>query len=385
MQFCLKPSPKTIFASGVFEKLPENIRLFGKKPLFILSSTIKSSSKWQNFSNIFENETKINTETISGEPSPIVIDNIVNKWRDKVDVVVACGGGSVIDAGKAIAAILTESHGVKNYLEGVGTLQVKGTTLPFIAIPTTSGTGSEATSNAVISEVGENGFKKSLRHDNYIPKLVILDPILSLSCPTAVTINCGMDAFSQLVEGFLSTNASPLGDAIAITGLKKIMSLEKLYYDGNNINAREDLALASYCSGIVLNNAGLGTVHGFAGTIGGLLAIPHGLICGSLMYTANKLTLEKLRQIESESSEIALNKYAKLGRIIGCKSQDKATQQDYFINELKRLHHLFKLGNLGYWGFTKEMIDTVISLSDNKNNPVNLNILEQVQMLKSII
>ena len=184
-----------------------------------------------------------------------------------------------MDAGKSISAMLTKTESIKEYLEGIGTKKHDGKKMPFVAVPTTSGTGSEATKNAVISEIGGRGFKKSLRHDNFVPDSVVIDPRLMISCPQNVTAASGMDVFSQLIEGYLSTNSSPMTDALALSGLRYIKEgLLKSYETGDDIDARGKVAYASYLSGVVLANAGLGTVHGFASPIGGYFDIPHGVV-----------------------------------------------------------------------------------------------------------
>lgn len=217
---------------------------------------------------------------VHGEPSPETVDAITGTIKGAaLQGVVAVGGGSVLDAAKAAAAMVFEEGSVEDYLEGVGTKLPSGRTLPLVAVPTTSGTGSEATKNAVISRPGRTtavsanqkpGFKKSLRHDNYLPAAALLDPELTLSCPSAVTASCGMDAFSQLLESFLSTKANPVTDALAWDGLIRFLkAFPSLMEDLENPSLRFEIALGAYYSGLTLANAGLGAVHGMAGALGG--------------------------------------------------------------------------------------------------------------------
>lgn len=324
----------------------------------------------------------VNQFRIPREPSPALIDEAVNRFREhRPEVVVAIGGGSVVDAAKAISAMLTVGEPAKAYLEGVGSRSHPGSRLPFIVLPTTSGTGSEATRNAVLSEVGPDGYKRSLRHVNFVPDIAILDPALSLSCPPAVTAASGMDAFSQLLESFLSTAANPITDALAWQGLKLVsQSLVAAWRDGGNSQARSEMALAAYLSGITLANAGLGTVHGLAGVVGGLKDIPHGVICSRLMGPANEITVRQLR--ETSGSDQALSKYASAGRLF---SPDDSKTDSYYVDAFLDVIHtwtsLMGLPYLNGYNVNESDLRRFATLGDNKNNPVQLNEEERYELL----
>ena len=234
--------------------------------------------------------------TVRGEPSPEVVNTAVTDLRRDLpdcDGVVAIGGGSVIDAGKAIAAGMAmagkgeSAFDITRYLEGVGDLQPDGSTLPLIALPTTAGTGSEATKNAVLSSVGPEGFKKSLRHDRFVPRLAILDPRLHMGCPPGITVASGMDAITQLLESYLSPEANEITDALALQGLRAAgRAFPGLAGGDDSEELRRDMALAAYLSGVCLASAGLGVVHALASPLGALHAIPHGVVCALLVGPA---------------------------------------------------------------------------------------------------
>ncbi|MEJ1237016.1 iron-containing alcohol dehydrogenase [Chryseolinea sp. T2] len=319
---------------------------------------------------------------IPREPSLSLIDEAVVRFAEyNPQLVVGLGGGSVIDAAKAIAAMIPIREPVKDYLEGVGSKSHPGSRLPFIALPTTSGTGSEATRNAVLSEVGPQGFKRSLRHMNFVPDIAILDPELTLSCPADVTAHSGMDAFSQLLESFLSTSANPVTDALALQGLTLIShSLLTAVRDGSNIQARSDMALAAYLSGITLVNAGLGTVHGLAGVIGGIKEIPHGVICSRLMGPANVMTVRKLRI--TPGSDTALSRYALAGRTF---SKRSGRSDDYYIDAfldfIIEMTTTLKIPALIQYGVAESDLREFARVGDNKNNPIQLDEEERFKLL----
>lgn len=324
--------------------------------------------------------------SIGNEPTPDAINEIVEDSRaENFDVVIAIGGGSVLDAGKAVSAMLKENEHIENYLEGVGTTQPSGRKVPFIAVPTTAGTGSEATANAVLCSIGRDGYKKSLRHDNYLPNLALVDPELTTHCPPQLSLACSMDCFSQLVEGYLSTGSSQLTDILAVDGLKAVSrSLRQVSSETVSPAARSDMSYATLLSGIVLTNAGLGTVHGFASAIGGLIDIPHGLVCGTLMYATNKITLEKLREDpESAQHKTGLQKYAELGRIFSQETHNNdAWYQDFFIETLGLLTDKMNKAKLSDYGADQTIIPAIIDRTGNKKNPAILDKEDLIKILE---
>ncbi|MEM6631911.1 MAG: iron-containing alcohol dehydrogenase, partial [Bacteroidota bacterium] len=267
-------------------------------------------------------------------------------------------------------------------LEGVGDKQPKGKKLPFIAVPTTAGTGSEGTKNAVLSEVGTDGFKKSLRHDAFVPNLALIDPELMLSCPPELTASSGMDAFTQLLEAYVSTKRSGMTDALAWEGLQYLaQGLEKAYHDGTDLQARSHMAYAALLSGIALANAGLGVVHGFASSIGGRIDIPHGTLCGTLMGIANRITLKKLLD-QNPHSEV-VKKYAAVGQLF---SQEENRFGMYYANALidlmEEYTYDFSLPRLSKFGLREGDISQIVSNTGQKNHPVELTTTEMELILR---
>ena len=289
-----------------------------------------------------------------------------------------------LTAGKAVSAMLVEQKPVVTFLEGVGTKLPGGGKIPFIAVPTTAGTGSEATSNGVISSVGPEGFKKSLRHNNYVPDIALIDPELALDCPKSVTLSCGMDALSQLVEGYLSTNSNPYTDALALEGIRKVLpAVAGLEENPGDIDARSAMAYGAYLSGIVLANAGLGLVHGFASAIGGFHRIPHGVVCGTLMAEVNRATLEKLRSEAPQSH--ALQKYAELGKLVNPEAATAGEQQDAFIKALVALTEALHIPGLGRYDISREDLPKITEKSGNKYNPISFGREEMANLLANCL
>src|ERR1035437_4385 len=265
--------PNIHFKNGISGDLPSFIRPYGNKILVVTgkNSFIHSLNAEKLFYNLGKAGIEYDLVSVPGEPSPEIVDETVKRFYNKeINLVVGIGGGSVLDAGKAISAMMYKTDPVIDFLEGVGTKEHNGTKLPFIAVPTTSGTGSEATKNAVISQIGKDGFKRSLRHDNFVPDIALIDPILTLGCPQDLTAASGMDCFTQLTESYLSIKSNSYTDVLALEGLKEVKnSLLRCYTNGDDLEARSGMSFAALTSGICLANAGLGAVHGFASSIGG--------------------------------------------------------------------------------------------------------------------
>jgi alcohol dehydrogenase class IV len=373
--FNLANLPRIIFGPGRLNELPAQIRSAGKNVLILLGSrSFKASSHWPTLETSLK-EAGINFECIGvkGEPSPELVDSAVSEFGLKdIHCVTAIGGGSVIDAGKAVSAMLPLREPVSLYLEGVGDRVHSGQKVFFIGVPTTAGTGSEATKNAVISRKGKDGFKKSLRHDNFVPDIALIDPELMLACPPALTAACGMDALCQLLEPYVSTKATPLTDALSFSGLQFVRdSLVPACGPGaNDVNVRSGMAYGALLSGIVLANAGLGIVHGLASPIGGYFNIPHGVVCGTLLGAATRATVRKLK---AENNTGALTKYAGAGRLFSREwEEDPVKCCDRLVEVIDMWTEKLEIPRLGKYGIKESDIDRIAEGTGNKNNPAIL-------------
>ena len=376
--------PKILFRNGMIADLPGIIKPYGKKIVLVTgkNSFIKSRNAGILFHEFGKADIGYHIITVTGEPSPDIIDLAVKKFNNEdINLVIGIGGGSVLDAGKAISAMMYKPESVMEFLEGVGNKDHPGTKIPYIAIPTTSGTGSEATKNAVISQIGENGFKRSLRHDNLVPDIALVDPELTLNCPPDITAASGMDCFTQLIEAYLSDKSNKYTDALAIEGFKSIKSsLKRSYTNGEDIEARAGMSFAALISGICLANAGLGVVHGFASSIGGMYNIPHGLVCGTLMAISNEVNVRELRK--KSNNITALKKYAFLGELfLDEKGKTDKYYMDGFIRFLHDLTQELKLPGLRTCGLQEKDVELVCKKTEIKNNPIKLAVEDLIEIV----
>ncbi|MEX5716990.1 iron-containing alcohol dehydrogenase [Geodermatophilus maliterrae] len=241
------------------------------------------------------------------------------------DVVVAIGGGSVLDLGKAVAVLLGNGTDPLDHLEVVGRgVPVERPAVPCVAVPTTAGTGAEATANAVLGSP-EHGIKASIRSPHLLAAVALVDPLLTLTCPPAVTASSGLDALTQCLEPYVSPRANPATDAVAAEGLRRgARALRPAYEHGDDRVAREEMALCSLFGGIALANAKLGAVHGVAGVVGGMVDAPHGAVCAALLAPVVEANLRALR--EREPASPGLRRYADVARLLT--GREDATVED---------------------------------------------------------
>jgi alcohol dehydrogenase class IV len=305
--------------------------------------------------------------------------------KEDCDVVVSLGGGSALDAGKAIAAMLANPGDVLDYLEVIGGGKpLLEPSAPFIAIPTTAGTGSEATRNAVLASP-EHRQKVSLRGPSMLPSVAIVDPELTWSVPPAMTASTGLDALTQLIEPYVCLRANAMTDALCVEGMRRAArSLRIAFEDGRQAAAREDMAVASLFGGMALANAGLGAVHGFAGAIGGMFNAPHGAICAALLPRVMQANLRALRQREPRHE--ALRRYEEAARLLTGKPAACADDGVQWVRQLVRDLGIPPLGEYGMAeADLAEIIEKSSKASSMKANPIVLTMEEQREILRGAV
>ena len=254
--------------------------------------------------------------SVRGEPTVDDVRAAADEARAAgADLVVAIGGGSVLDTGKAVAALLGNGTDPLDHLEVVGRgVPVQHPSVPYVAVPSTAGTGAEATANATLRSP-EHGIKASIRSPLMLPAVALIDPLLTLGCPAAVTASSGLDALTQCLEPYVSSRSNPAADAVATEGLRRgARALRRAYEHGDDREAREEMALCSLFGGIALANAKLGAVHGLAGVVGGMVDAPHGAVCAALLAPVVEANVGALRRREPASP--ALRRYADVARLL---------------------------------------------------------------------
>jgi alcohol dehydrogenase len=385
--FRFAATPHIHFGAGRRDALAGILRGYGPRVLLVTGSvSFDASPLCRDLLAVLSAEFELQRLRVDGEPSPSLVDESVAAWRGFApDAVVAIGGGSAVDAGKAIAGLLPLGHSVLDYLEGRGRGRpYTGPATPFIALPTTAGTGGETSKNAVLSVIGEGGYKKSFRHEMLVARHVILDPELTLSCPPALTAACGMDALTQLLESYVSSRANPISDALAASGMAMVRAhLLRAVRHGDDIDARAGMLYASSISGLTLANAGLGAVHGLASPLGAFFPIPHGTACGTLVHEATRLNVRCMR--EREPRNPALIKYAEAGRILtGGPDQDDAAAIRALLDLLDDWTDRLAMPRLSFYGVSEADIPRIVAGSRGNSmqtNPIRLQDLELSALL----
>ncbi|WP_406694318.1 iron-containing alcohol dehydrogenase [Singulisphaera sp. Ch08] len=383
MIFEFATAGRILFGRGSARQIPSLARDLGRYALVVLGGSDRGrEALTQGLGEVGVRSIVVN---VSGEPNVTVVDDAARIARsERCDLVIAVGGGSVIDAGKAIAGLLTNPGGVLDYLEVVGGGKaLREPAVPFLAVPTTAGTGTEATRNAVL-DVPEHGVKVSLRSPHLLPRVAIVDPELTLTLPPEVTAFTGMDALTQLIESFVSNAANPFTDGVCREGLARAArSLPLAYHDGSDLAAREDMALAALFSGIALANARLGAVHGFAGVLGGATGHPHGALCARLLPFVMEANI---RAVSERGDPATLQRYIEIARTLT--GDASATLRD----GVTRVHELcaeLKIPPLREAGLSVADCSRLIPLaqraSSMKGNPVTLLDSELRQILEAAI
>ena len=322
MRFEFATATRILFGEGTVREVAPAAKAMGARALLVTGRSVERAATLRG--ELQAGGMACCGLRVDGEPTVELIQHGVEQARaERCELVIAMGGGSALDAGKAIAALLTNRGDLLDYLEVVGRGEaLRAPAAPFIAVPTTAGTGTEVTRNAVLASSGHR-VKVSLRSPLMLARLAVVDPELTLGLPREVTARTGLDALTQLIEPYVSKRANPLTDGFCVEGLDRVSrSLRRAYHDGEDRAARFDMSVASLLSGLALANAGLGVVHGFAGPLGGMFAAPHGAVCAALLPHGIELNIRALRAREP-SSEI-LRRYETIARLLTGRPQARA-------------------------------------------------------------
>lgn len=382
LSFEFATAQRILFGAGKLNELSAQIDQQARRVLLVRG---RSSDAIPRVKQIISDMNLPVTEVeIHGEPTITTIREGLEAAQG-CDLVIGLGGGSVIDAGKAIAALLTNPGNPLDYLEVIGKGQpLVNAPLPYIAIPTTAGTGAEVTRNAVLESV-EYRVKVSLRSPLMLPRLALVDPELTYSLPAETTATSGLDALTQLVEPLVSVKANPLTDAICREGLSHAASaLRRAYHDASDRGAREAMSLASLCGGLALANAALGAVHGFAGPLGGMLHAPHGALCARFLPLVMEANIQALQARQSEHP--ALARYAEIARILT--GEKDATPLDGAAWTWELVDE-FQIPRLSAYGMTPadfpEAVHKTQQANSFKGNPIVLDEKELTAILEKAL
>jgi alcohol dehydrogenase class IV len=327
MRFEFATATRIVFGEGTAATLPELVRSFGTRPLVVTGASTQRAA-W------LVSALSAETIVVAGEPTVDLVRQGARRVQNAAcDVILSFGGGSAIDAGKAIATVATNGGEPLEFLEVVGKgSAIAAPPLPFIAVPTTAGTGSEVTRNAVLGST-EHGVKASLRSPLMLPQVALVDPELTYELPPVVTATTGLDALTQLIEPYVSARANPLADAVCVEGIRRVAgALRRAYHEGTDREARHDMALASLFGGLALANAGLGIVHGFAAPLGGSWKAPHGALCAALLPHGMAANVDALRARAPQHP--ALERYAAIARLLTGRKEASAEDGIEWVHAL---------------------------------------------------
>ena len=381
MRFEFATAARIIFGEGTLQEIHSLAPKMGRRPLIITGQTAERYRPLL----VILGAAGLDSLTfpVSGEPSVEIVREGAEYAREQGrDFVIGIGGGSVMDAGKAISAMVTNPGEILDYLEVIGKGQpLAEAPVPYIAIPTTAGTGAEVTRNAVLGSP-EHQVKVSMRSLHLLPRVALVDPELTYSLLPEITASTGMDALTQVIEPFVSKQANPLTDAICREGMRRAAkSIIRAYQDGEDRAARRDMSLASLFGGLALANAKLGAVHGFAGPLGGMVEAPHGAICGRLLPPVMQVNLSALKA--RRAKEVALGRYAEVAQLL---TGDRDAQPDDALAWIWSLDRTLNLPPLSDYGLQRSdfprLIEMASKSSSMQGNPLELTEDEMHEILE---
>ena len=382
MKFEFATPTKIIFGPGTLSEAAGLAREFGSRALVV---TGRGSSRAEKLlANLQSNGVSPVIFAVSGEPELATIEQGTGLAKiEQCELVIGIGGGSALDAAKAIAAMLANGGELLDYVEIIGRGQgLSRPSVPFIAIPTTAGTGSEVTRNAVLASP-EYKIKVSLRSPLMLARVAVVDPELTYELPPALTASTGLDALTQLIEPYVCSRANPMTDGLCVEGIRRVArSLRVAFQDGQNKSARENMAVASLFGGLALANAGLGAVHGFAGPMGGMFSnAPHGAICAALLPQVMNANIHALRQRVPDSE--GLRRYDEVARLL---TGNASATADDGVNWVRRLAGDLQIPRLGSYGVQSEHVAELVKksmqASSMKANPIALTSEELAETLR---
>jgi alcohol dehydrogenase class IV len=381
MKFEFATATRILFGPGTFQEVAPLAAELGRRGFVITGRSLGRAARL--LEDLNQHAIEYVQFSVAGEPTTDLALAGVERARDAgCDFVIGVGGGSVLDTGKAIAALMTNTGELLDYLEVIGRGKpLTNPSAPCIAVPTTAGTGSEVTRNAVLASP-EHGVKVSLRSPWMLPRLAVIDPELTYSMPPAVTASTGLDALTQVLEPYASNQANPMTDAICREGIgRAARSLRRAYQDGGDAMARQDMALASLFGGLALANAKLGAVHGFAGPLGGLFPAPHGTICARLLPYVMEANVRALQARMPDSQ--ALARFDEVAQILTGKDTARAADGVIWVQDLCTD---LEVPPLSDFGLTEDDFPTVVENARNassmKGNPIVLTDEELTDILR---
>jgi alcohol dehydrogenase class IV len=385
MKFEFTTATRIVFGAGMLREVGALAKEFGTRALVVTGRDSARAEKLLALLHAAGVDTKTFSVAGESEISTIERGTTVAK-KESCELVIGFGGGSALDAAKAIAAMMANDGELLDYVEIIGRGQaLTKPSMPFIAIPTTAGTGTEVTRNAVLASP-EHKLKVSLRSPLMLAKVAVVDPELTYNLPPALTASTGLDALTQLIEPFVCLRANPMTDGLCVEGMRRAAcSLRVAFSDGQNKFAREDMATASLFGGLALANAGLGAVHGFAGPMGGMFPVaPHGAICATLLPHVMCANIHALRQRAPDSE--ALRRYDQVARLL---TGDTQATVDDGVEWVRQLVAELKIPSLGTYGVKSEHVAELVKkatqASSMKANPIALMPEELAETLRQAL